>query len=89
MGKKLSLCFQAQQTDDTTKYRMAEIQFEVAASNQNNPVISSNTGSFNAYVYEAQAPGVTVRASQTGTSPAAFEIIVSDPDVVNTPICPI
>ncbi|XP_052268235.1 cadherin-99C-like [Dreissena polymorpha] len=78
----LKLFLRASQINDPTKFRTAEIQFTVQANNQNPPQISTNTGSFNGYIYERNTIGETVRATQTSSSPSAFQIIVTDPDVI-------
>lgn len=73
---------QARQQNDASKYRTAEIKFTVEPSNQNAPVVTTNTGGTTGYVYEGQNSGEVVRSSASTPPPAALEIIVTDPDVV-------
>ena len=71
---------QAQQTDNSEKYRLATVKVAVLPANFNDPVVTIVTGGTTGYIRENVNYGTNVRAA--ADQQASMRIRVTDADVV-------
>ncbi|XP_053387597.1 cadherin-99C-like isoform X2 [Mercenaria mercenaria] len=79
--KEFSLFLKAKQTDDESKYCIAQIMFTIIPSNFNYPVVMTNVDGNVGYIAEDAPSGTIVRTAASGEV-EPLEIRVTDADLI-------